>query len=95
MSDPLWYKDAIIYELHVKAFFDSNDDGRGDFRGLISKLDYIQDLGITAIWLLPFYPRRCAMTATTSPTTAASIPTTARCATSALSSARRTAVISA
>jgi maltose alpha-D-glucosyltransferase/alpha-amylase len=52
----LWYKDAIIYELHVKAFYDSNGDGVGDFRGLIEKLDYLQDLGITAIWLLPFYP---------------------------------------
>ncbi len=55
-SDPLWYKDAIIYELHVKAFFDSNDDGMGDFPGLIRKLDYLQDLGITCLWLLPFYP---------------------------------------
>ncbi len=52
----LWYKDAVIYELHVKAFRDSNGDGRGDFRGLIEKLDYIQDLGVTAVWLLPFYP---------------------------------------
>ena len=55
-ADPLWYKDAIIYELHVKAFFDSNDDGIGDFPGLIQKLDYLQDLGITCLWLLPFYP---------------------------------------
>jgi maltose alpha-D-glucosyltransferase/alpha-amylase len=55
-ADPLWYKDAIIYELHVKAFFDANNDGIGDFEGLISKLDYIADLGVTAIWLLPFYP---------------------------------------
>ena len=55
-SDPLWYKDAIIYELHVKAFFDSNDDGMGDFQGLIQKLDYLQQLGITCLWLLPFYP---------------------------------------
>jgi maltose alpha-D-glucosyltransferase / alpha-amylase len=54
--DQLWYKDAIIYQLHVKSFFDSNDDGIGDFPGLISKLDYIADLGATAIWLLPFYP---------------------------------------
>jgi maltose alpha-D-glucosyltransferase/alpha-amylase len=54
--DPLWYKDAIIYELHVKAFADSNDDGIGDFPGLIGKLDYLQDLGITCLWLLPFYP---------------------------------------
>ena len=55
-EDPLWFKDAILYELHVKAFFDSNDDGIGDFRGLIEKLDYIQELGVTAIWLLPTFP---------------------------------------
>jgi maltose alpha-D-glucosyltransferase/alpha-amylase len=55
-TDPLWYKDAIIYELHVRAFADSNGDGIGDFIGLISKLDYLQDLGITCIWLLPFFP---------------------------------------
>jgi maltose alpha-D-glucosyltransferase / alpha-amylase len=55
-GDPLWYKDAILYELHVRAFFDSNGDGIGDFRGLARKLDYLQDLGITALWLLPFYP---------------------------------------
>ena len=55
-SDPFWYKDAVIYQLHVKAFFDSNNDGMGDFQGLTSKLDYIQDLGVSAIWLLPFYP---------------------------------------
>ncbi|MEW6255390.1 MAG: maltose alpha-D-glucosyltransferase [Pseudomonadota bacterium] len=55
-DDPLWYKDAIIYQLHVKSFFDSNNDGIGDFAGLLSKLDYIADLGATAVWLLPFYP---------------------------------------
>jgi maltose alpha-D-glucosyltransferase / alpha-amylase len=55
-QEPLWYKDAIIYEVHVRAFFDSNADGIGDFRGLTEKLDYLQDLGVTAIWLLPFYP---------------------------------------
>ena len=55
-GDPLWYKDAVIYEAHVRAFFDSDGDGMGDFRGLTQKLDYLQDLGITAIWLLPFYP---------------------------------------
>ncbi len=55
-SDPYWYKDAIIYELHVKAFCDANQDGIGDFRGLIEKLDYLQDLGVTCIWLLPFFP---------------------------------------
>ncbi|HET7670817.1 MAG TPA: alpha-amylase family glycosyl hydrolase, partial [Burkholderiales bacterium] len=52
----LWYKDAVIYQLHVKAFFDSNGDGIGDFIGLTSKLDYIQELGVNAVWLLPFYP---------------------------------------
>jgi maltose alpha-D-glucosyltransferase/alpha-amylase len=56
INDPLWYKDAIIYEIHVRAFLDSNADGIGDFRGLAAKLDYLQDLGVTAIWLLPFYP---------------------------------------
>ncbi len=55
-GDPLWYKDAIIYELHVKTFHDSDGDGIGDFCGLIEKLDYLKELGITAIWLLPFYP---------------------------------------
>lgn len=55
-ADPLWYKDAIIYQLHVKSFFDANNDGVGDFAGLIQKLDYIADLGVTCLWLLPFYP---------------------------------------
>ena len=59
-DDPQWYKDAIIYELHVRAFYDSNDDGIGDFVGLTEKLDYLQDLGVNAVWLLPFYPSpRC------------------------------------
>jgi maltose alpha-D-glucosyltransferase/alpha-amylase len=55
-SDPQWYKDAIIYELHVRSFADSDGDGVGDFRGLAGKVDYLQDLGVTAVWLLPFYP---------------------------------------
>ncbi len=55
-QDPLWYKDAILYELHVKAFCDGNGDGVGDFPGLISKLDYLQELGVNTLWLLPFYP---------------------------------------
>ncbi|HKW59459.1 MAG TPA: maltose alpha-D-glucosyltransferase [Candidatus Dormibacteraeota bacterium] len=55
-DDPLWYKDALIYELHVRAFMDSDADGSGDFRGLLEKLPYLQDLGVSAIWLLPFYP---------------------------------------
>ncbi|MFB4390292.1 MULTISPECIES: maltose alpha-D-glucosyltransferase [unclassified Pseudomonas] len=56
IDDPLWYKDAVIYQLHIKSFFDSNNDGIGDFAGLISKLDYIADLGVNTLWLLPFYP---------------------------------------
>ncbi len=55
-TDPLWYKDAVIYEIHVRAFSDSNADGIGDFQGLISKLDYLQELGVTCLWLLPFFP---------------------------------------
>ncbi len=55
-TDSLWYKDAIVYQLHVKAFFDTTGDGIGDFRGLTRKLDYLVDLGVTAVWLLPFYP---------------------------------------
>ncbi len=54
--NPLWYKDAVIYELHVRTFYDSNGDGVGDFKGLAEKLDYLRDLGITAVWLLPFFP---------------------------------------
>ncbi len=56
LNDPLWYKDAVIYEVHVRAFCDSVGDGYGTFGGLTQKLDYLQDLGVTAIWLLPFYP---------------------------------------
>jgi maltose alpha-D-glucosyltransferase/alpha-amylase len=56
IKDPLWYKDAVIYQLHLKSFFDANDDGVGDFAGLIAKLDYIESLGVNAVWLLPFYP---------------------------------------
>src|SRR5438309_2352543 len=56
LADPLWYKNAIIYELHVRSFSDSSGDGIGDFNGLVTKLDYLADLGVTAIWLLPFYP---------------------------------------
>ncbi|KQT90395.1 maltose alpha-D-glucosyltransferase [Methylobacterium sp. Leaf466] len=55
-SDPQWYRDAIIYQIHVKSFFDANNDGIGDFEGLTQKLDYVRDLGVTAIWLMPFYP---------------------------------------
>ncbi len=51
-----WYKDAILYQTHIRAFADSNNDGIGDFKGLTSRLDYIQDLGVTTVWVLPFYP---------------------------------------
>jgi maltose alpha-D-glucosyltransferase/alpha-amylase len=55
-DNPCWYRDAIIYQVHIKAFADSDADGIGDFRGLIGKVDYLQQLGVTAVWLLPFYP---------------------------------------
>jgi maltose alpha-D-glucosyltransferase / alpha-amylase len=55
-KNPLWYKDAVIYEVHIRSFFDSNGDGIGDFRGLLQKLPYLRDLGVTAVWVLPFYP---------------------------------------
>jgi hypothetical protein len=56
VDDPLWYKDAVIYEARVRSFYDSNGDGIGDFKGMTEKLDYLQELGITALWILPFYP---------------------------------------
>ncbi|HZX18065.1 MAG TPA: maltose alpha-D-glucosyltransferase [Pseudomonas sp.] len=56
LNDPQWYKDAVIYQVHVKSFFDANNDGIGDFQGLIEKLDYIAELGVNTLWLLPFYP---------------------------------------
>jgi maltose alpha-D-glucosyltransferase/alpha-amylase len=55
-KDGLWYKDAVIYQVHVRAFYDSTGDGNGDFRGLAQKLDYLQDLGVNALWLMPFFP---------------------------------------
>src|SRR5438876_2399735 len=87
--NPFWNKDAIIYETHVKTFCDSDGDGMGDFRGVIEKLDYLQELGITAICLLPFYPRRCEMTDTTSPITSTLIQISARWMISAHSLMRR------
>jgi maltose alpha-D-glucosyltransferase/alpha-amylase len=56
LQDALWYKDAVIYQVHVRTFYDANGDGIGDFRGLAQKIDYLADLGITAIWLMPFFP---------------------------------------
>ena len=55
-DDPLWYRDAVIYQLNVKAFYDTNDDGVGDFKGVTAKLDYVKELGVNTIWLMPFYP---------------------------------------
>ena len=55
-DNPLWYKDAILYELYIRAFYDSNGDGHGDLPGVIAKLDYLKDLGVDCIWLLPIYP---------------------------------------
>ncbi|MEN7528216.1 MULTISPECIES: maltose alpha-D-glucosyltransferase [unclassified Cupriavidus] len=55
-ADPLWYKDAVIYQLHIKSFYDANGDGVGDFAGLLAKLDYLVNLGVDTVWLLPFYP---------------------------------------
>ena len=55
-DDGLWYKDAIIYQLHIKSFYDANGDGIGDFEGLYQKLDHIAALGVNAIWLLPVFP---------------------------------------
>ena len=60
-NDPQWYKDAIIYELHVRAFHDANGDGIGDFVGLTEKLDYLQELGVTALWLLFVVLQRYSM----------------------------------
>ena len=69
-DDPLWYKDAIIYQMHVKAFHDANGDGIGDFAGLTQKLDYIQELGVnTHLAAAVLSVAACATTATTSPTT--------------------------
>ncbi|HSU21480.1 MAG TPA: alpha-amylase family glycosyl hydrolase, partial [Variovorax sp.] len=55
-DDPQWYRDAVIYQLNVKAFFDTNNDGVGDFKGVTAKLDYVKELGVNTIWLMPFYP---------------------------------------
>ena len=71
-TQPDWFKTAVFYELHTRAFFDSSDDGHGDFRGLRQKLDYLQWLGIDCIWILPFYPSPLRDGGTTSPTSSPS-----------------------
>jgi pullulanase/glycogen debranching enzyme len=70
-GDPLWYKDAVFYQLHVKSFADSNADGIGDFRGLTSKLDHLASLGVDCLWLQPMYPWRTSETSSTRRTGAA------------------------
>ena len=77
-----WYKDAVFYEVHVKAFMDGNGDGIGDFAGLTARLDYVQELGVDCLWILPMYPSPLATTATTSRTSTASTRRTGRCRTS-------------
>ncbi len=77
-GDPLWYKDAVIYQLHVKSFYDSNGDGIGDFRGALQRMDYVADLGVTCLWLLPFFASPLRDDGTTWPTIGASTRTTAR-----------------
>jgi pullulanase/glycogen debranching enzyme len=76
MINDLWYKNAVIYCLSVGTYLDSDGDGVGDFIGLLQRLDYLQGLGVTAIWLMPFQPRRIATTATTSLITTMLIPVT-------------------
>ena len=71
-SDPLWFKRAVFYEIHIRGFFDGNDDGAGDFRGLSDKLDYLQWLGIDCIWLLPTGVSRTSACSSNPPTSAAS-----------------------
>ena len=95
-SDPLWFKTAVFYEIHLRGFYDGTGDGHGDFRGLTEKLDYLQWLGVDVVWLLPMYESPGAATAaTTSPTSTTCIPTTGRWTTSARSSRRRTSAASA
>lgn len=77
-QDSRWYQDAVFYELHVRAFYDDNGDGIGDFAGLTQKLDYLEWLGVDCLWLLPFYPSPCATTGTMCPTSSASPRPTAR-----------------
>ena len=77
-ADPLWDKDAIIYQVHVKSFFDSNNDGIGDFPGLLARLDYIASLGVNTIWLLPFYPSPRLTMVTISPIIVVFTPITER-----------------
>jgi hypothetical protein len=81
-----WYKDAVFYEVHVKAYKDGNGDGIGDFAGLTESLDYIQELGVDCLWILPMYRRRSGTTGTTSRTSTRSIPRTATSRTSRSSS---------
>ena len=86
-TSDLWWKNAVVYCLDVETFLDRNGDGCGDFAGLTERLDYLAGIGVSCLWLMPFYPRRAATTATTSPTSTASTRGSARSATSSSSSA--------
>ena len=94
-EDGLWFKDAVIYQLHVKAFQDSNGDGVGDFAGLCERLDYLRDLGVTALWLLPFYPSPGRDDGYDISDYGDINPPSAACATSAASCRRRNAAVCA
>jgi len=85
-----WYKDAVFYEVHVKAFADGDGNGMGDFTGLTSRLDYLRDLGVDCLWILPMYPSPLKTMDTTSPISSASIPRTGTWRTSRPSSMRPT-----
>lgn len=89
--DPLWYKDAVIYQLHVRSFFDANNDGYGDFEGLRRKLPYLEELGVNTLWLMPFFQSPLRTTGTISPTTTRSSPSTGPWRTSSASWTRPTA----
>ena len=93
-TSDLWFKNAVIYCLDVKRYADSNGDGWGDFQGLSRKVDYLADLGVTCIWLMPFYPSPLRTTATTSPTSTRSTRGWAASATSSTSCGPRTTAAS-
>ena len=88
--DPNWFKHAVFYEIHIRGFFDGNDDGSGDFRGLTDKLDYLQWLGIDCIWLLPMLPEPAARRRLRHRRLLRDPPTTAPSTTSSTSSSRPT-----
>ncbi|GMA42034.1 hypothetical protein GCM10025883_40790 [Mobilicoccus caccae] len=89
-TSDLWWKNAVIYSLDVETYQDSNGDGIGDLQGLAHRIDYLAELGVTCLWLMPFFPPPTSTTATTSPTTTPSTRGSARSATWSRSCARPT-----